>query len=233
MATDFNNNALPSQGGFKPNPVDTPIDIRTRVETEADIVNIPKPYIGMVIFVKDTGKRFEVVSLKDAGTGMSIVENGAVNEYKEIAMHEHSNKAALDAIDYDNVLNWKSAYNHSQSAHAPADAQKNVQADWNIDDQNSDAFIANKPDFSMFPLRNELDEVEEMFDNKSFKYLTQAEYNALSDDEKNNEAIVYCITDAEPPVQNVAALASSADLATVINKVNELIDALRAAKIMK
>jgi hypothetical protein len=233
MATDFNNNALSSQGGFKPNPVDTPIDIRTRVETEADIVNIPKPYIGMVIFVKDTGKRFEVVSLKDAGTGMSIVKNGAVNEYKEIAMHEHNNKTALDAIDYDNVLNWKSAYNHSQSVHAPADAQKNVQADWSIDDQNSDAFIANKPDFSMFPLRDELDEVEEMFDNKSFKYLTQAEYNALSDDEKNNEAVVYCITDAEPPVQNVAALASSADLATVINKVNELISVLRAAKIMK
>ena len=34
----------------------------------------------------------------------------------------------------------KTAYDHSQSAHAPADAEKNVQSDW-----NSDAFIKNKP----------------------------------------------------------------------------------------
>ena len=39
----------------------------------------------------------------------------------------------------------KVAYEHSQAAHAPADAQKNVQADWNVSDTASDAYIANKP----------------------------------------------------------------------------------------
>ena len=39
----------------------------------------------------------------------------------------------------------KTAYDHSQSAHAPADAEKNVQSDWNEMDGNSDAFIKNKP----------------------------------------------------------------------------------------
>lgn len=39
----------------------------------------------------------------------------------------------------------KTAYDHSQSAHAPADAEKNVQSDWNETDGNSDAFIKNKP----------------------------------------------------------------------------------------
>lgn len=39
----------------------------------------------------------------------------------------------------------KVAYEHSQVAHAPADAQKNVQADWNVSDTASDAFIMNKP----------------------------------------------------------------------------------------
>ena len=34
---------------------------------------------------------------------------------------------------------------HSQSPHAPADAEKNVQSDWNETDGNSDAFIKNKP----------------------------------------------------------------------------------------
>lgn len=39
----------------------------------------------------------------------------------------------------------KTAYDHSQSAHAPADAEKNVQSDWNETNSNSDAFIKNKP----------------------------------------------------------------------------------------
>lgn len=39
----------------------------------------------------------------------------------------------------------KTAYDHSQSAHAPADAEKNVQSDWNETDGNSDTFIKNKP----------------------------------------------------------------------------------------
>ena len=39
----------------------------------------------------------------------------------------------------------KAAYDHSQTAHAPADAQKNVQSDWNVTDTTSDAYIKNKP----------------------------------------------------------------------------------------
>lgn len=39
----------------------------------------------------------------------------------------------------------KAAYVHSQSAHAPADADPNVQADWNVTDAESDAFIKHKP----------------------------------------------------------------------------------------
>lgn len=40
---------------------------------------------------------------------------------------------------------YDSAYQHSQASHAPADAEKNVQADWNVTDTGSDAFIKNKP----------------------------------------------------------------------------------------
>ena len=39
----------------------------------------------------------------------------------------------------------KTAYEHSQAAHAPADAEANVQSDWNETDTGSDAFIKNKP----------------------------------------------------------------------------------------
>ena len=37
------------------------------------------------------------------------------------------------------------AYNHSQSTHAPSNAEANVQSDWNVTDTNSDAYISNKP----------------------------------------------------------------------------------------
>jgi len=39
----------------------------------------------------------------------------------------------------------KIAYDHSQTVHAPADAEKNVQADWNEEVEASNAFIKNKP----------------------------------------------------------------------------------------
>jgi len=41
--------------------------------------------------------------------------------------------------------NWKTAYDHSQAAHAPTDAEANVQADWTETTTTSDAFILNKP----------------------------------------------------------------------------------------
>ncbi len=39
----------------------------------------------------------------------------------------------------------KVAYEHSQLAHAPANAAANIQADWNETDSSSDAYIKNKP----------------------------------------------------------------------------------------
>lgn len=39
----------------------------------------------------------------------------------------------------------KAAYDHSQAAHAPANAEQNVQSDWSVTDTTSDAYIKNKP----------------------------------------------------------------------------------------
>lgn len=39
----------------------------------------------------------------------------------------------------------KTAYEHSQAAHAPANAEANVQSDWDVTDTASDAYIKNKP----------------------------------------------------------------------------------------
>ena len=83
MSTDFEKNSLTTAGGILPGTTDTPGDVRTRVETEADILNIPNPYVGMVVFVKDTGKRFEITKLKDKKAGFSTIKNALVDEYQE------------------------------------------------------------------------------------------------------------------------------------------------------
>ena len=84
MSTDFNTNNIQIEGSLRPIIANTPLDIRSVVETEADILSIPVPYIGMVVYVKDTGKRFEVLTLKDKKVGMKIVKDGAIDTYIEI-----------------------------------------------------------------------------------------------------------------------------------------------------
>ena len=112
MSTDFNKNAATSKGGFKPSTSDTPLDVRTRVETEADILNIPKPYIGMVVYVIDTGKRFEIISLKDVKSGLTTIKNGAVDEYREITssneIEDKINEILMDpTASEDNERLWE------------------------------------------------------------------------------------------------------------------------------
>lgn len=81
--------------------------------------------------------------------------------------HTHSNKSVLDEITSalieswnnavthisdavkhitsDERISWNDAKNHAGSAHAPSDAEANVQSDWNETDETNDAFIKNKP----------------------------------------------------------------------------------------
>ena len=99
MATDFITNLTSFSGGLAPESADTPLDIRIRVETEADILSIPKPYIGMVVYVKDTRKRFEVLTLKDKRQGLKVIKNGAVDTYREII----SNFIIVDTIEQRNT----------------------------------------------------------------------------------------------------------------------------------
>ena len=84
MSTDFNTNTTKIKGSLKLTVANTTLDIRTVVETEADILSIPMPYVGMVIYAKDTGKRFEVLTLKDKKNGIKVVKDGAVATYREI-----------------------------------------------------------------------------------------------------------------------------------------------------
>ena len=60
MATDFKKNAIVSGGGFVPSTSNTPLDIRSRINTISDVSSIPSPYIGMIFYVIDEDKYYKV-----------------------------------------------------------------------------------------------------------------------------------------------------------------------------
>ena len=90
VATFDGNGTMPLMGNFTMSPTDTPLDARIRVETEADILNISKPYLGMIVYAKDTGKHYKVTGLKDKKLGLKVVKNAAVDTY-EVLVPEVSN----------------------------------------------------------------------------------------------------------------------------------------------
>lgn len=87
-------------GNFTMYITDTPLDARIRVETEADILNISKPYLGMIVYAKDTGKHYKVTGLKDKKLGLKVLKNAAVDTYEvlvpEVDLTGYATNAYVD-----------------------------------------------------------------------------------------------------------------------------------------
>lgn len=70
--------------------------------------------------------------------------------------HIHDNMTILNDIKYalteELKQHYDTAYTHSQANHAPVDAEKNVNADWNA--ENGDAHILNKPPLGTIACRD-------------------------------------------------------------------------------
>lgn len=79
--------------------INSPIDIRTVVNTESDIMNIEYPYVGMIVYVRDTGKRYEVLTLAPKQVGLSAVQDASVGTYRELdyATTEYVDEAVANA----------------------------------------------------------------------------------------------------------------------------------------
>lgn len=187
MTTNFDNNALTSSGGFKPSTKDTPIDIRSRVETETDILSIPNPYVGMIVYVRDTGKRFEVLSIKEMQSGLSIVSR--VGEYKEFSVQQN-----LDEYAKKTEIPTKLSQLQNDTSYASEDYVNEAIA-------NAQLGGDGEVDLNAYYTSEQVDAiVNDYTGGKKQVYLTQAEYDLLTDLEKNNTTKVYNITDATEQV---------------------------------
>ena len=251
MTTNFDNNALSSSGGFKPSTKDTPIDIRSRVVTETDILEIPNPYVGMIIYVQDTGKRFEVLSIKDVQSGLSKVSR--VDTYKEF-MTGGSQEVDLSGLVAKNEIGNASQilFNDGQSFQSKLDngslqgpkgdqgiqgpkGDQGIQGEKGADGLTTSILVNGQtfthengvitlPDYPKAGTsvdtysREEIDYiVEDYTGGKKQRYVTQDEYNILTEDEINDANIVWNITDAACNVDIVKADGS-------IPSINELYD---------
>ena len=82
-----NNKKVVISGPLMPSTKDTPIDVRTRVESLEDIANIQLPYVGMVFYVKSEGKHYTVKSLKAKDLNGILVEDALIDQYEEFGTH--------------------------------------------------------------------------------------------------------------------------------------------------
>lgn len=66
---------------LRPSGRNKPLDARTVVNTESEIARIPVPFVGMIVYVKDTGKYYSIKTLKASAGG---IENSAVERYEPL-----------------------------------------------------------------------------------------------------------------------------------------------------
>lgn len=72
-------NKIITSGGIMPSTIDTPGDIRTRVNTFADIANIDNPFVGMEVWVMDEEKEYRIKKLVSKVIGGIEIPNGAID----------------------------------------------------------------------------------------------------------------------------------------------------------
>ena len=80
MAMDFN--GIIASNGFKVSIKNTPLDIRTRIDSVAEVENIPSPFIGMIFYVMDEKQFYVVKTLKSKTLGSMEVIDSVIDQYE-------------------------------------------------------------------------------------------------------------------------------------------------------
>lgn len=118
MATDFNKNCIVTAGGMRPSVSDTPVDIRTRIETIDDIYEVPVPYVGMIIYCKEDDCYYKVLSLKPKRIGAINIPDSLVDKYerydiKDLVINggtiEISNEELIELLQANDLIGTEAA----------------------------------------------------------------------------------------------------------------------------
>ena len=204
MSTDFsyNNSLIITTGPVRSKDRNVPMNARYRVGTYADIATIPVPAVGELVFVlsdenNDNKQNIYVIkSLKASNLG---VADSLVDEVVPLKTFLGTEDINLSDYVTETELNDKGYATVSE-----------------VDQKIASAVTGGTVDLSGYALKTEVptkvsqlendngfvtetyvgDAMLDALDGHTFKFLTQAEYDSLSDSEKINESIVYNITDS-------------------------------------
>lgn len=203
MSTDFTygGNQIVSNGPFKPSGKDMPVDARTRVESFADIASIPNPHVGLKITVKvdETNNNkmtdYIVKSLKANSYGIANTVIDEVVRYVDyLGVSGGSSGGGTSAgtgagLTSEQAQQLQTAYTHSQSDHVSMDEVNQAIANAQLG--------GGEVDLSTYATKTYTDNaISTALDGHTFKFLTQAEYDAL---ETKDPLVEYHITDATEP----------------------------------
>ena len=83
MATNFSGGIVASDG-FKISVKNRPMDIRTRIESVDEMVNIPNPFVGMIIYVSSEDKFYVVKTLKPKSVGAMVITDALIDKYEPL-----------------------------------------------------------------------------------------------------------------------------------------------------
>lgn len=128
-------------------------DIRLSLSAKADLVDGTVPANQLPSYIDDVLEYANLATFPATGVSGKIyvaLDTNLTYRWGGSAYVEISQSLALGETSATSYRGdrGKIAYDHSQGAHAPADAEKNVQSDWNVSDNTSDAYIANKPNLA-------------------------------------------------------------------------------------
>ena len=198
MATDFSygNTLIGASGPFKPTGKNIPLDARTRVETFSEITTITNPYVGMLITVlndeTNSGKMtdYKVKSLKANSVGIA---NTVINEvvryvdYLGVSSSSGGTSAGTgEGLTTEQAQQLTTAYEHSQSKHVSMNEVNQAIANAQLS--------GGEVDLSTYATKTYTDNaISTALDGHTFKFLTQAEYDALT---TKDPLVEYHITDA-------------------------------------
>ena len=71
-------------GSLIPSSNNSPLDLRTRINTIAEVEAIQVPYVGMIFYVVDENKYYSVKSLKESQMGNITINDAIIDKYEPL-----------------------------------------------------------------------------------------------------------------------------------------------------
>lgn len=78
-------------GSVSMKDANTPTRAGQRVATENDLINVPTPFVGQIVYIEDQNSFIYVKSLKSKKVGNFEIKNALIDEYELLVKNNNLN----------------------------------------------------------------------------------------------------------------------------------------------